>query len=345
MNFPFSEEIANLLQQHQTSVFISLAVAAVVGGYIFWSMVGEAVKRKLGAHKLLKKVEVAEGVIRHETKDLGMFKQLATYEAITELVTKAELNYYKHLISVASKRGYRIFSKVRLGDLIQVRKGLDDKTKLILNNKIQRKHIDFVVCDPKSLKVLAAIELNDRSHNRADRIKRDEEVRTALLMANIPLYEVECHRSYSEDSTRDMFKDLERLMTYKPTPEQSLAEEPTVVLAKDLDSRTKENAVSLMSANAMASEEVLNASNRKPADENAGDFHKNEKTVQTEQPASSSQDDQKEPMIPIMSTTTNAFPPNPQKDGVDETQAKQFSETTEPHREIVKPVLPSLKIQ
>ena len=54
--------------------------------------------------------------------------------------------------------------KARLGDLLYVKKGTDKPMGWI--NKINRNHIDFVLCDPQTMQVVAAVELDDSSHWR-----------------------------------------------------------------------------------------------------------------------------------------------------------------------------------
>ena len=56
-------------------------------------------------------------------------------------------------------------------DLIEPRKG--QKNYLALINKVQAKHVDFVLCD-KDLHIKAILELDDSSHDKADRQERDK---------------------------------------------------------------------------------------------------------------------------------------------------------------------------
>lgn len=60
-------------------------------------------------------------------------------------------------------------------------------------NKISKKSVDFLVCDKNGLPILA-IELQDRSHEKEDRKKNDEEKAYALKIAKIPLVEFEARK-------------------------------------------------------------------------------------------------------------------------------------------------------
>ncbi|MCX6615698.1 MAG: DUF2726 domain-containing protein, partial [Acidobacteria bacterium] len=64
-----------------------------------------------------------------------------------------------------------ICPKVRLADVFFVSR--PDKNRAFYNRIIQ-KHVDFLACDPRSMKPLLAIELDDATHRHSDRIARDE---------------------------------------------------------------------------------------------------------------------------------------------------------------------------
>lgn len=87
------------------------------------------------------------------------------------LLTKNEYHEFQKLKKIASVKGYIICPKVRLLDLIEPKRG-DPKYKTLFY-KIQAKHVDFVICD-QNLYVKAILELDDNSHNQADRKERDE---------------------------------------------------------------------------------------------------------------------------------------------------------------------------
>jgi hypothetical protein len=55
-----------------------------------------------------------------------------------------------------------------------------------------------LVCEPGTLKIICAVELDDKSHRRADRASRDGFVEKALAGAGIPLARFPVQRSYKE---------------------------------------------------------------------------------------------------------------------------------------------------
>ena len=73
-------------------------------------------------------------------------------------------------------------------------------------NKIQSKHLDFVVCDPDDLSIQFVIELDDKSHAKAKRQSRDEFVNQALAAAGVPLSRFPVKRTYSvQDIQNEIF--------------------------------------------------------------------------------------------------------------------------------------------
>lgn len=96
------------------------------------------------------------------------------------LLTKNEWKNYMFLKPILEGKGLRICPKVRLLDLVEPRKGTDGKRRQALLNKVQSKHVDFVVCDEK-LNVLLVLELDDSSHDTENRKQRDTFVDSVLI--------------------------------------------------------------------------------------------------------------------------------------------------------------------
>src|ERR1041384_4700228 len=93
------------------------------------------------------------------------------YQLREHFLSPAELNFYDVLREVVGSRA-TLRTKVRLSDLFLVKKD-DPSRHRIYTNKIDRKHIDFLVCDSATMRPLVGIELDDKSHQRADRQERD----------------------------------------------------------------------------------------------------------------------------------------------------------------------------
>lgn len=96
------------------------------------------------------------------------------------LLTKNEWKNYMIMKPVLEGEGLRICPKVRLLDLVEPKKGTSGKERQTLLNKVQSKHVDFVICDEK-LNVLLVLELDDSSHDTEPRQQRDSFVDSILL--------------------------------------------------------------------------------------------------------------------------------------------------------------------
>lgn len=120
------------------------------------------------------------------------------YTKCQSLLTNGELGFYRVLQAAVSDRGGHstIMAKVRLGDLVEsTNNGADSQAAL---NKVQSKHVDFVLCDSKTLRPLVVIELDDATHGREDRRKADAAKGHALKSAGLPLLRVKAAGAYDK---------------------------------------------------------------------------------------------------------------------------------------------------
>lgn len=125
------------------------------------------------------------------------------YEKRESLLTKAELKFY-HALSAAVEGKWSVCAMVRLADLIRVRPKAPSHQAWL--NRIRAKHIDFVLCDRGSMEARLAIELDDASHERADRIERDQFVDDALQSAGLPILRIKVAKEYDPAELRQSIK-------------------------------------------------------------------------------------------------------------------------------------------
>lgn len=122
------------------------------------------------------------------------------YKKVDLLLTKAEQNFFLVLSMAISDKNYYICPKVRLADIIQV----DSKDNYqSYFNKIKSKHIDYVICDRTTFKIIYAIELDDTSHNLEHRINRDDFILNALSNADIELIRFKVNYSYKVSEIKE----------------------------------------------------------------------------------------------------------------------------------------------
>ncbi|MEJ5237999.1 MAG: DUF2726 domain-containing protein [Limisphaera sp.] len=125
----------------------------------------------------------------------------APYVRVPVLLSPAERSFYGALQQVLGGRCV-VFAKVRLADLIRPRPGLSRPANRRAFNRTLGKHVDFVLCDPDRLRVVAVIELDDRSHRWKHRAARDQFVASALAAAGIPLLRIPAAAAYAPSELR-----------------------------------------------------------------------------------------------------------------------------------------------
>lgn len=122
-------------------------------------------------------------------------QEVLAYRSRRYLLSKNELAFF-HVLTIAVRGGYYVFAKVRLADVVTVSADLWDKTP---GRRISQKHLDFVLCERHSTRIIAAIELDDRSHAKPDRRRRDAFLNQVLLAARIPLFRQRAQSSYTPE--------------------------------------------------------------------------------------------------------------------------------------------------
>lgn len=106
---------------------------------------------------------------------------------LRKFLSPYEHNFYEALKPLANVNGFTIMSKVRLADIVEVEKGFNKSEYFTYFAKIQSKHVDFLLCDKQTVNPLLVIEIDDKSHERQDRIKRDKFVDNLFRTVNLPI--------------------------------------------------------------------------------------------------------------------------------------------------------------
>ncbi|WP_111748597.1 DUF2726 domain-containing protein [Salinisphaera orenii] len=144
---------------------------------------------------------VMVGILAGARRLLGRGRHRAPYDRQPYLLTRAEWSFYR-VLSHAVDDHTLICPKVRLADLLNVERGLNDKRRRAAFGRIVGKHVDFVLCDTRHVRPQVVIELDDRSHQRPDRQQRDRFVDAAFANAGLPIVHVPTQKSYSTDALR-----------------------------------------------------------------------------------------------------------------------------------------------
>lgn len=111
-----------------------------------------------------------------------------------KLMSDSELLFYNVLNKYVEKYNLRLFTKVRLEDVVHVcTTGFANIQKY--RGFIKSRHVDFVVCDSKA-EVLMAFELDDSSHDDEKAKETDVFKNQVFRAAGIPLYRIPTKSSY-----------------------------------------------------------------------------------------------------------------------------------------------------
>lgn len=144
-------------------------------------------------------------------------KQPTPYEREDALLTPAERSFFGVLEDAVGAQ-FRLFAKVRLADVVRVKRGMDRSSWQTAFNAIQSKHIDFLACNPHNMAVQFAVELDDKSHERQSRKERDDFVDRALAAAGVPIFRFTAKRGYSVQEIRRTIFQEEKKVEQRGTP-------------------------------------------------------------------------------------------------------------------------------
>lgn len=124
-----------------------------------------------------------------EIKGGGGERARPTYQYAKKkfLLTRAEHECYDALKTAVGTE-YHIFPQVHLTAFVD-NKVVGQNWKAAFRH-INQKSVDFLLCDKANIGPVLAIELDDRTHERPDRIERDTEVERILHEAEVPLLRI-----------------------------------------------------------------------------------------------------------------------------------------------------------
>lgn len=101
------------------------------------------------------------------------------YRKRNSLLTVVEKNYYRFISNAIKDTEYIVLPQINLATIIE-------KISQGYNNELFR-NIDFGIFDKSTLEPLCMIEINDTSHDKYNRMERDQKVKNILSMCNLPL--------------------------------------------------------------------------------------------------------------------------------------------------------------
>ena len=120
------------------------------------------------------------------------------YTGAEFLLTRSELDFYRALAE-AARSDFHVTFKVRLGDVVRCSDRLWAQG---FGQRIATQHVDFVLVDPQYTRVRLCIELDDASHERRHRRRRDRWINRVFEVAGTPLLRVKASGQYDPERLR-----------------------------------------------------------------------------------------------------------------------------------------------
>lgn len=111
------------------------------------------------------------------------------YVAKAKMMSASEQGVYK-ILEKAYGEKYHIFCQVRVVDIIQpniTKYQTTTREYKSLFWQISQWHFDYVMCDKSDFSIFCALELDDASHERADRVRRDRILNAVCKDAGLDL--------------------------------------------------------------------------------------------------------------------------------------------------------------
>jgi very-short-patch-repair endonuclease len=122
-------------------------------------------------------------------------------------MSKVEGEFFIKLERVVQER-YYVFPQVHLSAILDHRvKGQEWKYAF---RHINGKSVDYVLCNRDTLEPTYAIELDDYTHDKADRRERDIEVERIFDAANLPLVRFR-NKDISDDEIIQVLTDASKM--------------------------------------------------------------------------------------------------------------------------------------
>ena len=118
-------------------------------------------------------------------------------------MTETEKIFLNHLRTITDKYNLIVLPQVQLQSIFKVSNNKD----ITSFNKIKSKSIDFAIVD-NNYNYKFFIELDDYTHNRKNRIKRDIFVNNLFEIYNLKLIRIKTQNNYNLDNVENIIKEV-----------------------------------------------------------------------------------------------------------------------------------------
>jgi very-short-patch-repair endonuclease len=126
-----------------------------------------------------------------------------------DFLSAAEISFF-HVLRSTLAPDVTIVIKPRLSDILFVRQPHINHGA---RNRIDRKHVDFLLCETATMTPRLVVELDDSSHQRQKTQERDELVDGALKAAGLPILHVRAAKGYAP---QELFAQIQQAISGLP---------------------------------------------------------------------------------------------------------------------------------
>jgi len=101
------------------------------------------------------------------------------------------------LLEKAVQNEYRIINRVKLADVLDVRDPASEKSRRSILLKLNAKYLDYVLCEPETMKVIAVLDLVNTHNKEGHKAVPDWFVSGALETAGVPYLRIGIKAGYT----------------------------------------------------------------------------------------------------------------------------------------------------
>lgn len=114
----------------------------------------------------------------------------------TSLFSPVERSFMQ-LLEQAVTHDYKVLNRVKLADIVEIKQGVSDKTRNSTLRKLNAKYLDFVLCDPQDMSIIAVIDLVNNTNKAGHKAIPDWFVNGTLDAAGMPYLRMKIKAGYT----------------------------------------------------------------------------------------------------------------------------------------------------
>jgi len=130
------------------------------------------------------------------------------YEALRTVLSPAEQAFIAVLAPVLPE-GVGLLVKIRLADIFTPKRSLENARRVPAANRLNRKHVDFLLVRTADFSPLAGVELDDAAKRGNDSRAHDAFLESVFVKSGLPLIRIRAQESYD---TVDLGKKIATIL-------------------------------------------------------------------------------------------------------------------------------------